>query len=218
MAEAARTAVWKQASLGKAVTEHRKPMDWASVAEDADAYLPPSPMAEREVRTNVVLLHGRDGGAWSNLAGRIRFDEASVETGVAATRHWFTDREVGEFRWLIGPSATPRGVAVVPVGWVHGGLKCTGQRKTAATAALSARRTRKARFISRATASFCIDEMNGVAVIPGASVCAVTAATAACNSADNCGSAAFLTGAGRVFTTRRGASSTAAGRATPRFV
>ena len=86
-------------------------MDWASVAEDADAYLPPSPMLEREVRTDVVLLHGRDGGAWSNMACRIRFDEASVETGVAATRHWFTDREVGEFRWLIGPSATPRGVA-----------------------------------------------------------------------------------------------------------
>jgi hypothetical protein len=86
-------------------------MDWASVAEDADAYLPPSPMAEREVRTDVVLLHGRDGGAWSNLACRIRFNEATLETGVATTRRWFADREVGEFRWLIGPSATPRGVA-----------------------------------------------------------------------------------------------------------
>jgi GNAT superfamily N-acetyltransferase len=86
-------------------------MDWASVAEDADAYLPPSPMVEREVRTNVVLLHGRDGGAWSNLASRIRFDQATVEPSVAAARRWFTDRDVGEFRWLIGPSATPRGVA-----------------------------------------------------------------------------------------------------------
>ena len=95
------------------MTELGKPTDWASVAEDADAYLPPSPMAEREVRIDVVLLHGRDGGAWSNLASRIRFDEATVETGVAATRHWFTDREVGEFRWLIGPSATPRGVATL---------------------------------------------------------------------------------------------------------
>jgi hypothetical protein len=91
--------------------EHGKPTDWASVAEDADAYLPPSPLAEREVRTDVVLLHGRDGGAWSNLASRIRFEEATVETGVAATRCWFTDRDVEKFRWLIGPSATPRGVA-----------------------------------------------------------------------------------------------------------
>lgn len=88
-------------------------MDWASVAEDADAYLPPSPMAEREVRTNVVLVHGRDGGAWSNLASRIRFDEATLEPSVAATRRWFSDRDVGEFRWLIGPSATPRGVAAL---------------------------------------------------------------------------------------------------------
>jgi GNAT superfamily N-acetyltransferase len=111
MAEPARTAVWKQASLGKAVSEHREPMDWASVAEDADAYLLPSPMAEREVRTNVVLLHGRDGGAWSNLASRIRFDGATVEPSVAAIRRWFVDRDVGEFRWLVGPSATPRGVA-----------------------------------------------------------------------------------------------------------
>jgi predicted N-acetyltransferase YhbS len=110
MAETARTAVWKQASLGKAVTEHREPMDWASVAEDADAYLLPSPMAEREVRTNVVLLHGRDGGAWSNLVGRIRFDEATVERSVAAARRWFTDRDVSKFRWLVGPSATPRGI------------------------------------------------------------------------------------------------------------
>jgi GNAT superfamily N-acetyltransferase len=91
--------------------EHGKAMDWASVAEDADAYLSASPMAEREVRTDVVLLHGRDGGAWSNLASRIRFDEATFEAGVAATRRWFTDREVGEFRWLIGPSATPLKVA-----------------------------------------------------------------------------------------------------------
>jgi GNAT superfamily N-acetyltransferase len=86
-------------------------MDWASVAEDADAYLPPSAMAEREVRSDAVLLHGRDGGAWSNLASRIRFDEATVEPSVVATRRWFADRAVGEFRWLIGPSATPRGVA-----------------------------------------------------------------------------------------------------------
>lgn len=86
-------------------------MDWASVAEDADAYLPPSPMAEREVRADVVLLHVRDGGAWSNLACRIRFDDATVEPSVAATRRWFTDRDVGEFHWLIGPSATPQGVA-----------------------------------------------------------------------------------------------------------
>lgn len=93
------------------MTEPGKPMDWAFVAEDADAYLPPSPMTEREVRSDVVLLHGRDGGAWSNLASRVRFEEATVEPSVAATRRWFTDRDVGEFRWLIGPSATPRGVA-----------------------------------------------------------------------------------------------------------
>jgi hypothetical protein len=93
------------------VTEHGKPIDLAAVAEDADAYLPPSLMAEREVRGEVVLLHGRDGGAWSNLASRIRFDETTVEPSLAATRRWFTDRHVGEFRWLIGPSATPRGIA-----------------------------------------------------------------------------------------------------------
>lgn len=90
------------------MTEQDKPTDWAFVAEDADAYLPPSAMVEREVRTDVVLLHGREGGAWSNLASRIRFEEATVEASVAATRRWFADRDVGEFRWLIGPSATPR--------------------------------------------------------------------------------------------------------------
>jgi GNAT superfamily N-acetyltransferase len=95
------------------VTEHGKPIDWASVAEDADAYLSPSRMVEREVRTDAVLLHGRDGGAWSNLATRIRFDEATLEPRVGATRRWFADRDVGEFRWLIGPSATPRGVAAL---------------------------------------------------------------------------------------------------------
>jgi GNAT superfamily N-acetyltransferase len=68
-------------------------------------------MAEREVRTDVVLLHRRDGGAGSNLARRIRFDEATVERDVAAIRRWFSDREVSEFRCLVGPSATPRGVA-----------------------------------------------------------------------------------------------------------
>lgn len=88
-------------------------MDWSFVAEDGDAHLPPSPMAERDVRRDVVLLHGRDGGAWSNLASRIRFEEATLEPRVAVTRRWFADRGVGEFRWLIGPSATPRGVAAM---------------------------------------------------------------------------------------------------------
>jgi hypothetical protein len=104
-------AVRAKESKGRVVTDHGKSMDWASVAENADAYLTPSPMAERELRTDVVLLHGRDGRAWSNLASRIRFDEATVEPSIAATRRWFTDRDVGEFRWLIGPLATPRGVA-----------------------------------------------------------------------------------------------------------
>ena len=88
-------------------------MDWASVAEDADAYTQESPIVERDVRTDAVLLHGPDGGTWSNLATRIRFDEATVEPSVAAIRRWFADRDVGEFRWLIGPSATPRGLAAL---------------------------------------------------------------------------------------------------------
>jgi GNAT superfamily N-acetyltransferase len=98
---------------GRDVTEHGKPMDWAFVAEDADAYLPRSPMVEREVRTDAVLLHGRHGGAWSNVACRIRFDEATVGPSVAATRRWFAAHDVGEFRWLIGPSASPDGVAAL---------------------------------------------------------------------------------------------------------
>jgi GNAT superfamily N-acetyltransferase len=102
--------------MEEVVTEQGKPMDWAFVAEDADAYLPWSPMVEREVGPDAVLLHGRDGGAWSNLASRIRFEEATVEASVAATRRWFADRDVGEFRWLVGPSATPRGVAGLLLG------------------------------------------------------------------------------------------------------
>lgn len=89
----------------------KPPIDACLVAEDADAYqfLPPS--AIRESRPEVVLLHRPSGGAWSNSASRIRFDPAVIDQHAMATRSWFRERGVAEFRWLIGPSATPEGVA-----------------------------------------------------------------------------------------------------------
>jgi GNAT superfamily N-acetyltransferase len=84
--------------------------DWAFVAEDADTYqyLPPS--VTRDVRPDVVLICRPDEGAWSKLASRVRFEAATVASGIAASRGWFADRRVAEFRWLIGPSATPAGI------------------------------------------------------------------------------------------------------------
>lgn len=68
------------------------------------------PAAVREVRPEVVLVHRPDGGAWSDLALRIRFGVADVESNIAATRAWFAAQQVEGFRWLVGPSATPRGI------------------------------------------------------------------------------------------------------------
>jgi GNAT superfamily N-acetyltransferase len=89
----------------------RPPTDAALVAEDADAYQPIPPSAIREMRPEVVLLHRPAGGAWSSLASRIRFGGANVDLQVRATRRWFRERGVEEFRWLVGPSATPEGVS-----------------------------------------------------------------------------------------------------------
>lgn len=86
-------------------------LDAELVAEDADAYQPIPPSAIRDVRPEVVLLHRPTGGAWSSLASRIRFEVADVDLHVTATRSWFRERGVGEFRWLIGPSATPEGIS-----------------------------------------------------------------------------------------------------------
>lgn len=89
----------------------RPPTDAALVAEDADAYQPIPPSAIRDMRPEVVLLHRPAGGAWSSLASRIRFEVANVDPHATATRSWFRERGVEEFRWLIGPSATPDGVS-----------------------------------------------------------------------------------------------------------
>jgi len=83
---------------------------WAHVAEDPDAYQHLPPTASREVRDEVVLVHSNGGGAWSALALRIRFDATDVQSNIAAVRAWFARRPVEEFRWLIGPSATPPGI------------------------------------------------------------------------------------------------------------
>jgi GNAT superfamily N-acetyltransferase len=55
-----------------------------------------------------VLVHREGGGAWSDLALRIRFGARDVQANIAATRAWFAGHRVEVFRWLIGPSATPR--------------------------------------------------------------------------------------------------------------
>jgi predicted N-acetyltransferase YhbS len=81
--------------------------EWGCVAEDADAYQALPPDVERDVRKDVVLIHGRSSDAWSNLATRIRFEAPEVPRGVAAVRAWFGGRSVDHFRWLVGPSATP---------------------------------------------------------------------------------------------------------------
>jgi GNAT superfamily N-acetyltransferase len=85
----------------------------ARVAEDADAYQALPSTAVRDVRPDVVLIHRPGGGAWSDLALRIRFGAADVETSIAATRTWFADHSVEEFRWLVGPSAAPSGITVM---------------------------------------------------------------------------------------------------------
>jgi hypothetical protein len=43
-------------------------MDWAFVAEDADAYQELPPSVERQALDDVVLVHAPSGDAWSNLA------------------------------------------------------------------------------------------------------------------------------------------------------
>jgi hypothetical protein len=48
-------------------------MDRAFVAEDAHAYQDLARSVERDVRPEVVLIHGPTGDAWSNLAARVRF-------------------------------------------------------------------------------------------------------------------------------------------------
>jgi predicted N-acetyltransferase YhbS len=82
-------------------------MDWGFVAEDADAYQALPSDIERHFRDDVVLIHSRSGDAWSNLATRIRFPAPHVPQAVAAVRAWFGGYAVGQFRWLVGPSATP---------------------------------------------------------------------------------------------------------------
>jgi len=127
-----RGAVWKPAHLARErqrrgsrlvavrrVDRDRYPEDevqalqkrWGLVAEDADAYLPMPPSAHREIRPEIVLLHRVRGGPWSDLASRVRFETATVDSTIAATRGWFGERLVDQFRWLIGPSATPKGIA-----------------------------------------------------------------------------------------------------------
>jgi GNAT superfamily N-acetyltransferase len=85
--------------------------DWAFVAEDADAYQGLTPSTERDVRPDVVLVHRPGGESWANLACRIRFETATADTSIATARDWFREREVGSFRWLVGPSATPADIA-----------------------------------------------------------------------------------------------------------
>jgi hypothetical protein len=82
-------------------------MDWAFVAEDADAYQELPRSVEREVGNDVVLVHAPSADAWSNLATRVRFTNESISKRVAAVRAWFGAKAIGEHRWLIGPSATP---------------------------------------------------------------------------------------------------------------
>jgi hypothetical protein len=82
-------------------------MDWALVAEDADAYQDLSRSVERDAGPEVVLIHGPSGDAWSNLATRIRFGHDNLGSQVEMVRAWFHDRSVEAFRWLVGPSATP---------------------------------------------------------------------------------------------------------------
>ena len=84
-------------------------MDWGYVAEDADAYQELAPSVERDARSEVVLIHGPTNDPWSNLATRIRFGHDDVAARVAGVRAWFRERKVEEFRWLVGPSATPAG-------------------------------------------------------------------------------------------------------------
>jgi hypothetical protein len=82
-------------------------MDWGFVAEDADAYQVLASSVERDVRTGAVLIHGPTGDTWSNLATRVRFGQDDAAAGVQEVRAWFAVRSVEEFRWLVGPSATP---------------------------------------------------------------------------------------------------------------
>jgi predicted N-acetyltransferase YhbS len=82
-------------------------MDWAFVAEDADAYQDLSRSVERYARPEVVLIHGPTGDAWSNLATRIRFGHSDLAGHVETVRDWFAGRSVEAFRWLVGSSATP---------------------------------------------------------------------------------------------------------------
>jgi hypothetical protein len=82
-------------------------MDWAYVAEDADAYQDLSRSVERYVRPEVVLIHGPTVDAWSNLATRVRFGQGDVRSRVETVRGWFAGRSVEAFRWLVGSSATP---------------------------------------------------------------------------------------------------------------
>jgi hypothetical protein len=86
-------------------------MDWAFVAEDADAYQELPPSVERQALDDVVLVHAPSGDAWSNVATRVRFTSDLISARVEAVRVWFLGRARDEFRWLIGPSATPAGIA-----------------------------------------------------------------------------------------------------------
>jgi hypothetical protein len=91
-------------------------MDWAFVAEDADAYQELPQSVERDVRDDVVLVHAASGDAWSNLATRVRFTDGSVSRRVAGVRAWFRGKAVSEHRWLIGPSATPAAIVDALIG------------------------------------------------------------------------------------------------------
>lgn len=82
-------------------------MDWGFVAEDADAYQELASSVEREVRAGAVLIHSPTDDTWSNLATRVRFGQDDATVRVQKVRGWFAERSIEEFRWLVGPSATP---------------------------------------------------------------------------------------------------------------
>jgi GNAT superfamily N-acetyltransferase len=82
--------------------------DPATIAEDAQAYLPTRPSTQRLAAEDVVLRHfPHSPFYWYGSATRPRFAEDATDRRLDEIRAWFRDRGRVEYMWMIGPSATP---------------------------------------------------------------------------------------------------------------
>ena len=81
-------------------------MDLVDIAENAFGLLSPTPLIEREVRGDLILVD-QDGPVQFRMALRNRFEAAAVDERIAEVRSWFAERGRDDFTWMVGTRSTP---------------------------------------------------------------------------------------------------------------